>query len=75
MGVAEALLVVRVSNSAGVRAWIWRWMAAGFRPVRVSFIIVLSWALPFFVSLRAAVGRRGDVVLLRDLGAVADLGD
>jgi len=32
---ARALLVVRVSSSA-VRAWIWRWMAAGLSPVRVS---------------------------------------
>lgn len=30
LGVARALAVVRVSRSA-VRAWIWRWMAAGFR--------------------------------------------
>ena len=35
------LLVVRVSSS-DVRAWIWRWIAAGLRPSWVSARIALS---------------------------------
>lgn len=51
LGVEPPLLVVRVSSCA-VMAWIWRWIAAGFKPVRVSPMIVLSWALTASRSAR-----------------------
>lgn len=48
---AEALLVVKVSSSL-VRAWIWRWIAAGFSSASVSFMIVLP-SLPTFLLAAA----------------------
>ncbi len=39
-----ALLVVTVRSSA-VRAWIWRWMAAGFSPACTSVRMALSWSV------------------------------
>jgi hypothetical protein len=52
-----ALLVAAVRSSAD-RAWIWRWIAAGFSATKVSFMIALSWAL----TLSCRSDRRCGVV-------------
>ncbi len=55
--VARALLVVTVSSSA-VRAWTWRWMAAGFSSAWVAARIAVSCA----VGLSCSIARRHGVV-------------
>jgi hypothetical protein len=54
---ARALLVVTVSSSA-VRAWIWRWMAAGFSSAWIAARIALCCA----VRLSCPLARRCGVV-------------
>jgi hypothetical protein len=72
--VAAAVLVVRVSSSA-VRAWICRWIAAGFSSARTSSMIDLSSALTVGVSLGPLLRGDRDVVLRGDLRSVAGLAD
>ena len=71
---AEALLVVRVSSSA-VRAWIWRWIAAGFRSVSVSFMIVLSGALTSLCRSARRCGVVGTSYFLVTFAPSRTLGD